>query len=165
MNKIRSLVLASCAATALLGAAAAHAAPTYQFTLTGVYTASWQLSATPTPDDHFTGESFTVWNVPGSFAGASTALADLTFFNNARGGGLSIYDFNAGVSLLSTDGPQLFSGSEGAPAFSLGTYALTAYQGTNQYALTVAQVSTVPEPSSLTLLMCGLLCGALARRR
>jgi len=165
MNKIRSLVLATGAAAALLGAAATHAAPTYQFTLTGGYTATWQLSATPTPDDHFTGELFTLWNVSGTFAGASTALADLTFFNVARGGGLGIYDFNAGVSLLSTDGPQLFSGSEGAPTFSLGTYALTAYQGTSQYSLTVAQVSTVPEPSSLALLICGLLCGALARRR
>lgn len=164
MNKVRSLTLIASAAAALFTSVPAAAGPIYQFTLTGAYAASWQLSATPSPDDFFVGESFTFWNVPGLFPGASTAVTDLTFFNASHGGGLSIYDFKAGVSLLSTDGPQLFVGTEGAPTFSLGTFVLTAYQGTNQYSLTVAEVGAVPEPGSMALLLGGLLAvGALRR--
>lgn len=129
------------------------------------YTATWQLSSTPTPDDFFTGESFTVWNASGSFPGTATAVTDPTFFNAARGGGMSIYDFNAGVSLLSTDGPQLFSGTEGAPTFSLGAFAMTAYRGSDQYSLTVVQVGAVPEPGSMALLLGGLLAVGIAQRR
>ncbi|MEO3690042.1 PEP-CTERM sorting domain-containing protein [Roseateles paludis] len=162
MNKIRSLALATTAI--LLGSATAHAAPSYQFTLTGGYTASWQLSATPTPGDFFSGESFTVWNVSGTFSGASTAVTDLTFFNDARGGGLSLYDFNAAVSLLSTDGPQLYSGSEAAPTFLLGTFVLTVYQETTQYSLTISEIGAVPEPGAMALLLCGLLAVGVVRR-
>lgn len=161
--KIRSLIAAG-AGCLLFGSAAATAAPTYQFTITGAYSATWQLNATPVPDDFFTSNVFTLWNVAGAFQGATATVTDLTFFNATRGGGMSIYDFNAGVSLLSTDGPQLYSGVEGAPAFLLGTFALTQFQGTDQYLLTVTEVGAIPEPGSMALMLCGLLAVGAARR-
>lgn len=161
---IRSLIATAGAAGLLFGGVAAAAAPTYQFTLTGGYSATWQLEATPVPDDFFTGNSFTVWNVAGAFPGASTAVTDLTFFNAAHRGGMSIYDFNAGVSLLSTDGPQIYTGTESTPTFSLGSFALTEYQGAGQYILTVSEVGAVPEPASVALLLGGLAAVAVVRR-
>jgi hypothetical protein len=161
---IRSITAAAGAAVLLLSGTGANAAQNYQFTITGDYSATWQLRSTPAPDDIFNGESFTVWSVAGTFPGASTPVTDLTFFNAGHGGGISIFDFNAGASLLSSDGPQLFSGTESSPTFLLGTFTLTEYRGAGQYTLAVTQVGEVPEPGSMTLLLCGLMAVGCVRR-
>jgi hypothetical protein len=162
---VRSITATAGATVLLLGGTAANAAAhTYQFTITGDYSAAWQVSSALAPNDIFVGESFTVWSVAGAFPGASTPVTDLTFFNAGHGGGMSIFDFNAGVSLLSSDGPQLFSGTESSPTFLLGTFTLTEYRGAGHYSLAVTQVGEVPEPGSMALVLCGLMSVGCVRR-
>jgi hypothetical protein len=151
----------ACSALAL--AATAAQADTYTFTVTGDYTATWQLESTVSPDVAFDGSYFTLWDVPG-FSDAIWGVADLSFFHANNGGGLAIEDFYGFAILLLTDGPQLYSGSESSPTFLIGTYALTEYQGSGNYTLTIA--ATVPEPETYALMLGGLgVVGLIARRR
>ncbi|WP_229257510.1 PEP-CTERM sorting domain-containing protein [Duganella callida] len=137
-------------------------AATYQFSLTGDYTASWQLDSNPAPDGYSLGIGFTLFDVQGSYTGALLPVADLTFFHSSQDGGLAIDDFYGGMTLLVADGTQLYSGSEDAPVFKLGTFALTEYQGSGHYSLSV---SAVPEPATYGMLLAGLSLVAVARRR
>jgi len=148
-----------------LSSAAALAGPVYKFELTGAYAATWQLTTPVVPDDSFAGQQFTIWNVVGTFENASTSMVDLTFFSSADGGGLNIYDFAAHTNLLSTDGPQLYTGAEGAPAILSGTFNLTQFQGVGQYTLTVTEVTAIPEPATMLLTCCGLLIVTTVARR
>jgi hypothetical protein len=170
MKMMKSLRCAALAAV-LMTAGIANAA-LLQFTVTGGYTATWQMDANPAPDDGEDGLFFTVWDVPG-FDDAVTGVADISFFSTDVGGGLEIYDYLGSNVLLSTDGPQLYTGSEDNPFFTLGTFALTEYQGTDTYTLTIAEVggpvvppTGVPEPATGALLIGGLaLIGVLRKRR
>jgi hypothetical protein len=154
-------------AAVLLTSGVANAA-LLQFTVTGGYTASWQMDANPAPDVGADGEYFTVWDVEG-FDDALFGVADISFFSTAAGGGLGIEDFYGFAVLLLTDGPQLYTGTEDNPFFTLGTFALTEYQGTDTYTLTIAAVdappASVPEPATGALLLGGLaLLYGLKRR-
>lgn len=161
---IKSFANYLCATALALLSAVANAGPVYKFELNGAYAATWVLTMPVVPDDTFAGQQFTLWNVVGSFENASTPKVDITFFNTAEGGGLNLYDFAAHNNLLSTDGPQLYTGTEGAPIFNLGTYALTQFQRAGQYTLVISEVSPVPEPASLALTVCGLVGVAAATR-
>lgn len=147
-------------AAVLLSTGVANAA-LLQFTVTGAYSATWQMDSNPAPDDFEDGLYFTVWDVEG-FDDASFGVADLSFFSTAVGGGMEIYDFFGFNVLLSTDGPQLYTGTEDNPFFTLGTFALTQYQGTDTYTLTIAAVDApttpdpIPEPATGALLLGGL---------
>jgi hypothetical protein len=166
MNLMKSLRNAALAVM-LLSTGVANAA-LYQFTLTGDYTANWQLTSPASPDVVGDGEGFILWDVAGNFPGASEGLADLTFYSDAIGGGLEIYDFYGDAFLLSTDGPQLYTGTEDNPFFVLGTFFLTEFGGTGLYTLTVSEVggATVPEPATGLMLLGGLgLIGVLRKRR
>lgn len=164
-NSLRNAALA----IMLLSAGAANAT-LLDFKLTGGYTASWQLDLAPTPDDYGNGQAFVVWNVPG-FPDAALDVADIYFFNAVEGGGLEIYDFWSDTDLVVTDGLQLYSGSEANPVFNLGTFALTEYQGTQTYILTIALAdiggggANVPEPATGALLLGGLGIMYVLRKR
>jgi len=165
MKSLRSLALI----VTLFSAGVANAA-VYQFNLTGAYTANWQLNSPASPDVVGDGEGFIIWDVVGNFPGASEGLADLTFYSDAIGGGLEILDFYGDTLLLSTDGPQLYTGSEDNPFFTLGTFALTEFGGTDAYTLVVTEIgasppSGVPEPATGALLLGGLGLLAAARKR
>ena len=157
--------IAAGAALALVACAAN--ADTYDFVLTGDYSAHWQMASSPTPDDFGAGGGFVLWDVPG-FADAAEGVADVTFFHADNGGGLEIDDFYGDAVLMVGDGAQLYSGTEDAPTFALGSFTLdgTAY-GFGNYTLTITNVTAVPEPESYAMLLAGL--GALgfvaARRR
>jgi hypothetical protein len=73
---------------------------------------------------------------------------------------------------LSTEGFQLYTGSEDNPTFRLGTFALTEYLGAGRYSLTVTDLDAlpeppvdVPEPASAALLLGGLGVLLASRKR
>ena len=157
------------AAAALVGGIAlatpAQADP-YHFVITGDYSADFFLDSSPTPDNYANGNGFVLWDRPG-FPDTMFGVADLYFFNAASGGGMEIDDFYAGLTLLVTDGSQLYSGLEGAPTFLTGTFAMAQYQGPGHYSLTIsATTSGVPEPATWAMMVGGFgLMGATLRRR
>lgn len=158
-------------AVMLLSAGAANAA-LLNFTLTGGYTASWQLDSAPTPDASGEGEGFLIFDVEGTFPDSVIGFTDITFWSADIGGGLQIDDYYGDTTLVSTDGPQLYTGTEDSPFFTLGTFFLTEYLGTQTYVLTIALAdagpgvpSDVPEPASAALLLAGVGVMAALRKR
>ena len=151
-----------------------------QFTLTsGANTVRFTLPSSPTPTavntdcfSQFPGE-FCLDSVPVTFNG--TTIADTVEFFNASGGGGLNFLFTGGDG-LDQIGFQLYSGTESAPTFVLGTYPLTnAGDGIpGDYTLQIASAgggtgpgnpSPVPEPSSLLLLGSGALGMVVTVRR
>jgi len=159
------------AAAALVGglavAAPAQADP-YHFVITGDYSADFFLDSSPTPDAALAGTGFGLFDQEG-FPDAWLGVADLYFWNAAIGGGMEIDDYYADLVLFSTDGSQLYSGSEDAPTFLTGTFALTQYMGNGQYTLTISggnDTGAVPEPATWAMMVGGFgLMGAALRRR
>lgn len=160
---LRNLALAAM----LLSTGVANAG-LFQFQVTGDYEASWQIDSDWTPDVVAPGEGFVYYDIPG-FADAFFGVADITFFHGDIGGGLQIEDFYGGTFLLSTDGPQLYSGSEDSPLFLAGVYDLTEYLGSGTYVLTITDLDVppgeVPEPATGALLIGGLGLLIAARKR
>lgn len=148
-------------AAALFGAGVANATP-YQFTLSGDYSAQWTLDSNVVPDAGQNGVGFVIYDVSGNLPGAILGVADIYFWNGAIGGGVEIDDYYGGTALVSTDGPQLYSGSESVPVFKTGTFTLVQYQGSGSYSLTV---TAVPEPETYAMLLAGLgMIGIVVRR-
>lgn len=164
--KLNKLFIRSAAIAALLCAGAAQAA-LYQFDISGAYTAHWELDSSVVPNDSTPTAAFTLWDVQGAFANASTNKVDLTFFHISQGGGMGIDDLHAGVNLLFADGPQLYSGSETAPVFKPGTFLLTDFQGTDKSTLKITELAPVPEPTTGAMLFGGLalVFASIKRRR
>ncbi len=169
MKLIKSL--RNVALAAMLFSAGVANAALYQFQLTGDYTASWQLNSTVSPDAVGEGTGFLLEDIYGNFPGSLLDYADLTFYSEAIGGGMEILDYYGDNLLLSTDGFQLYTGSEFSPTFRLGTFALTEYLGTGRYSLTVTDLDAlpppadVPEPASTALLLGGLGILLASRKR
>lgn len=150
---------ASCAAAAL-SATQAFAAPVspgnYKFAVSGAQTISFVLPASPTPSEVEAGDYFRINGVSGT-VNSLPAVFDLGF-------GSSTYFFNfgflnptVGTDLLTT-GSSLYTGTEAAPTFLTGTFALTP-----GYSVTIT--SGVPEPACWAMLLTGFgLMGAFVRR-
>lgn len=171
MNLMKSVRTAAMAAL-MLTASVANAG-LYGFTLSGDYSASWQMDSNAVPLVGETGLGLFYMDVEGNFPGSAFNVADLTFFSGDLGGGLEIYDFyGGGITLLLSDGVQLYTGLESAPMFMLGTFDLTEFQGSGTYTLTVTDLdagpepSPVPEPATAAMLLGGLgMLYAVRKRR
>lgn len=165
MNLMHTFKKLAVAAT-LLAAGAAHAS-IFQYNLTGDTTAQFQLDTTLPPDVSAEGAAFVIANVTGNFPGLTSPTAVVTFYNTAFGGGFEIDNADQSMILVSTNGPQLYTGSESDPNLLLGTFLLTEYQGTGNYVLAVTDVtSVVPEPATGAMLFGGLaILYAMRKRR
>jgi hypothetical protein len=161
---MKHIALFTAAAAISLAISVPASADPLQFVITGDYNASFVLDSNPVPDAAFTNSYFTLWDVPG-FPDAVADVADVSFFNALNGGGLGIEDFYGFNLLFLSDGPQLYSGTEANPIFKTGTFALSEYQGSGSYSLTISALG-VPEPASWGLMIAGFgLAGAALRRR
>lgn len=157
-----------CASVALcgLGSVAAHAdtLDLFSFTLTGsnaVGTAT--ISASPVPSS-VTATSFTIASVTATYDG-DVFSGPVTFLN---AGGVSADGFTF-------TGPLLFSGSDSAPTFDPGTFALAGTIDIGNGPMPIsgdvtisqeASTATTPEPSTLAMVGTAALgmAGALRRR-
>ena len=162
MKSLKNVLLA-----AMLCSAGVANAALLQFNVTGDYTASWQMDAERVPEEYFGEVGLVMWEVAGTYAGSASSMADIGSFNGGFGGGLSILDLDTFAYLLVADGPQIYAGTETNPLFAPGIFALTEYEGTGRYLLTVTEVAeaAVPEPATGALLLGGLGLLAFARKR
>lgn len=169
--KLSRMVAGLVAATVISFATSAAQASTYQFTLTGDYSATWELPSTLSPGQFnaLDGVFFYLFGVDGTFQGID-GPANLEFYNDSVHGGLDIAGAVIAPTLLSTTGAQLYTGTEtDTVTFNLGTFVLDDFYATGKtYSLTVTDLSAapVPEPGSMGMLLGGLgLVGAASARR
>lgn len=129
----------------------------YEF---GGKTFTWELPTNPVtaPDDFVSGNSFTIPDLSFSENGVAM-VGTLDFFNASSGGG---FDLWIGDYFFLSDafGPQLYTGPESAPTMLTGTFSLID-EGNGDFPIgeTTLQVTSVPEPSTLSLLAIGLAIG------
>jgi PEP-CTERM motif len=154
---MRKLLWIAGVAFALTGGSA-QAATELAFTLTSELAGeaiTFDLPQNPTPDAFSAGESFSFFNVDGTFNGVAEQFDEVDFFVPDLGdGNLHVADFSPFF------GDQLYSGPESAPTFKTGTFDVS--NGEIDYVLTIG---AVPEPSTWALMLIGVAGIGLARYR
>ncbi len=153
------LALFAVAAATLAIAAPANAA-LLNFTMTGTYTAFWQMDSAPTP---YRSDTVAVdFNVTGVFEGVHS-LKQLSFYRAESAGGLQIY--SPAGDFEDFEGDQLFTGPVRAPVFAPGAF-LFFDEAPDSLRLTISLAQApVPEPALWGLMIVGFgLSGAALRR-
>lgn len=150
--------------------AAPAAAQTYYFTVTddetGAVLTRFSLPSSPRPPQisGVTGQYFYFEDVPVTYNGSKN-IDYVTFWkvDSATDLVLSYEDPNEGnytLLLYSVDGTSVYTGSESAPDFKLGTYSVYNSQGS--YTLTIG----LPEPQTWLMMIIGFgAAGGALRRR
>jgi PEP-CTERM motif len=171
---MKHVLMAALAATALMLTSPASATTLkveFDVNLGGlILIDTWEQDSNPTPNSYVLGESTDVpiWdftsndsNDDGSFG---TTNSDVIYVNGSDGGG-----FSTGESIEISVGPQVYSGLESSPVFSVGTYDGHAaeFQGftivvlpfltslTFSVAPPVTPPVPVPEPSTWAMMAIG----------
>lgn len=174
MTKLSCAVLVLFGAT-LLGASQVRADGTTDFvyTVSGLLngtafnnTFTWDLPTTPSPSSVSPGDHFELDGVSVTENGTPLTGSFQFFLGGPSGGGLQLTTTGVIIDAL---GPQLFGGTESSPSFLSGTFTLTDFLGgdptdpsTPTFSGTLVMTSTsVPEPSSLLLLLVGLTAGVV----
>lgn len=158
------LAIALAASAAALALAAPANAATYSFTLSGDYSANWELDSSPTPDS-FLSYKFVLTNVTGTFQGLTGSSVTLDFYTDVLLGGLTISDSDTSVVLADPYGQQLFTGETSAPTFLTGTFNLINNLNNNAVQLVIAEAAAVPEPATWAMMLAGFgLVGGAVRR-
>lgn len=162
-------VIGAAASLALAGAAQAA---TLLFTITGDYSATFQLDSNPVPSSGGFG-IFSIDDVAGTFGGGNDA-STIEFYDSANGGGLSIF---YGSLLIPTflAGPQIYGGTFDMPTFAPGSFALSVQIGApadrlGNATLTITALddgnSPAPEPASWLTMIVGFgVIGGVLRAR
>lgn len=126
----------------------------------GSNTFTWELPANPviTPGDIYPGDAFTISDVS-FFENGVAMIGTLDFYNTAAGGGFDLW-IGDGLFLSNAFGTQLYNGPDGAPLFSPGTFSFIDYGNSDcpTYGTTL-QVTSTPEPATLSLLAIGCALG------
>jgi PEP-CTERM motif len=153
--------LGLCATVAAITLTAPANAAILNFTISGDYSATFQLDSSPTPlpENTVDGYLFGIADVP--FSGSPSGLAGITFFHASATGGILI---NNGFDyLFDANGIQLYTGPESAPTFRQGQFALTGLSTPGNFIVTI---SAIPEPGSWAMMVAGFaLAGCLIRHR
>jgi PEP-CTERM motif len=142
--------------------AKADSAPsdTMTYTISGSTTATFTISLDSEPDWSENGTAFTM--DPLNLMVDGTSMTDtVVFFNSSDLGGLNSV-FSCLPDLI---GPQLYTGSESDPTFLTGVFELFDIETGASYTLTVTESSSVPEPSTILMLVSGLFAVGLGFRR
>jgi PEP-CTERM motif len=137
----------------------ADSSGTMTYTLSGPTTASFTISMSSGPG-WSDGLAFTMEPIDLTVDG--TSMTDtIVFFNTADLGGLNS-GFSCRPDLI---GPQLYTGSESDPTFLTGVFQLFDIETGVEYTLTACENPTVPEPSTVLMLVSGLALVGLGFRR
>lgn len=158
------------AAAAALVATMPVGAAMLTYTITGAYTATFQLDTHPDvlvdPSDP---DAFFIFDVPGTFAGHA-GLAGITFYSLVDLGGLGITFLNPDTNVYdipSFTGDQLYTGPESSPTLlAFGPTVFPDYDDpTKSYTVSAVLSAAVPEPATWAMLIGGFAFAGLALRR
>lgn len=165
-NWARVAASAAALACATLGGTSAYATP-LKFTLTdGAHSSSWIQDSDPTPLESF--DSFYTIigfeNASGYIQGnGSSTYVTAAFVNYVTGVDVAAFGLTDNNNSLTYLGDQLYSGTESAPHFSIGTYNL--WGSGSEYpedALTASPTLTIGPAAPAPLVGSGLLAAVAA---
>src|SRR4030088_3289645 len=126
MMKLKSLIFGISLAAAAIVPLGAQAS-VLSFVISGVDAASFTFDSNPIPSGQTGVADFYFTNVAGTLSNAPKTFEYVTFYASGNFGGLraGLQPGDFGTNYFHLLGPQLFSGSNTAPAFSVGTFSLS----------------------------------------
>ena len=129
----------------------------YVFNITGPQSIIFSLNSSPTPSVVSPGAFFRMDGVTGTVNGVSSTF-NLGFGSSSYSNNFGFLNPTVGTGFLTT-GLQLYTGTEAAPTFKLGTF-----QSREGYSFSIT--SAVPEPGTWVMMLFGIgAIGAAMRYR
>ncbi len=156
--RTRNLLLAASASMAAMLTSTSASAALLIFNINGPQSAVFKLNSSPTPTVVSPGAFFRINGVTGKVNG-SNATFDLGFGASSYINNFGLLNPSIGSAIL-TNGLQLYTGTEAAPTFKLGTFE-------TRQGYTISISSAVPEPGTWVMMLFGIgaIGGAMRYRR